>query len=151
MKHTRFWQQCSRAVPALGICALLTLGSPSTLHAADDKPTDAHTVPVIDGDVGPCSAEFTVKDSSGAPVYAAKIRVRIAYGFAGAHKLDLEVGTNVDGKARFEGLPKRVKRPPNYEASQGDREGSAVYDPADNCKAEHVIVIAKPESSASQQ
>jgi hypothetical protein len=111
----------------------------------------AHAIPVVNGDIGPCSAEFTLKDGAGAPVYAAKIRVHIAYGFASAHKLDLEVGTNIDGKARFEGLPNKVKRPLRYEASQGDREGSAIYDPADKCKAEHVMVIAKPESNASQQ
>jgi hypothetical protein len=145
------WRKYSDLLWWLFMVALLMLASGVALRAAEDKPADAHTVPVIDGDVGPCSAEFTVKDRTGAPVYAAKIRVRIAYGFAGAHKLDLEVGTNIDGKARFEGLPRRVKRSLLYEASQGDREGSAVYDPADNCKAEHVIVIAKPDSSPSQQ
>ena len=132
------------------IAALFLLSRNPVVHAADDKPAAGHAIPAISGDLGPCSAEFTVKDPSGAPVYAAKIRVHIAYGFASAHKLDLEIGTNIDGKARFEGLPNRVKRPLRYEASEGERQGSAVYDPADNCKAEHEIVIAKPESSPNQ-
>jgi len=146
-ERKQFWRQS--ACTWLTAVLLAFSGNPAACAAAD-KP-DAHAVPVIKGDIGPCSAEFTVKDRSGAPVYAAKIRVHIAYGFASAHKLDLEVGTNVDGKARFEGLPAKVKRPLHYEASEGDREGSAVYDPADNCKAEHDLVIAKPDSNASQQ
>src|SRR6266550_2496219 len=56
-----------------------------------------------------------------APVYAAKIKVHIAYGFMSAHKLDLEVGTNSDGKARFTGLPDHLKRGLFFEASEGDR------------------------------
>jgi hypothetical protein len=68
------------------------------------------SIPVVDGGIGPCSAEFTVTDAAGAPVYAASIKVHIAYRFMSAHKLDLEVGTNSDGKARFTGLPNRLKR-----------------------------------------
>ena len=57
---------------------------------------DPHSVPVVDGGIGQCSADFTVTDAEGAPVYAAKIKVHIAYGFMYARKLDLEVGTNAD-------------------------------------------------------
>jgi hypothetical protein len=118
---------------------------PHTL-AAENTP-DPHAIPVVNADLGTCSMEFTVKDRAGKPVYAAKIRVRIAYGFASAHKLDLEVGTNIDGKARFEGLPSKVKRPLRYEADEGDRQGMAIYDPADECKAQHELIIAKPETA----
>jgi len=129
---------------------VLTVAEHPAVYAAEDKAADAQAIPVIDGGIGPCSEEFTIHDRTGKPVYAAKIRVHIAYGFAGARKLDLEVGTNVDGKARFEGLPNRVKRPLRYEASEGDREGSAFYDPVDNCKGQHVMVIAKPEGNSTQ-
>src|SRR4029077_12406893 len=70
---------------------------------------DAKSVPVIDGGLIPCSPDFTVSDPSGAPVSDAKIRVHIAYRFMNMHKLDLEVGTNADGKARFTGLPDHLK------------------------------------------
>ena len=82
--------------------------------------------------------EFTVKDAADSPVYDSKVRVHIAYGMFNAHKLDLEVGTNVDGKARFTGLPNRVKQPLQFKASQGDREGSAAYDPAEGYQARGV-------------
>ncbi len=82
---------------------------------------DPKSIPVVDGAIGTCSADFTVTDPDGTPVYAAKIKVHIAYGFMYARKLDLEVGTNIDGKARFTGLPDRTKRGLFFEASEGDR------------------------------
>jgi hypothetical protein len=95
---------------------------------------DPHQVPVMDGEAGPCSVAFTVTDVKGAPVYAARIKVHIEYGFAGVRRLDLEAATNVDGKTQFKGLPQKVKgKILNFLASQGTREGSAVYDPATNC------------------
>ncbi len=55
---------------------------------------------------------------AGAPVYNAKINVHIAYGFGSFHKLDLEVSTNADGKARFIGLPNRLKRALTFYATE---------------------------------
>jgi len=112
-----------------------------TLAAA--AASDAKTVPAVDGGAGNCSAAFTVTDASGSPVYDAKIRVHIAYGFMYVRKLDLEVGTNVDGKARFDGLPQRTKRGLFFEASQADRTGSAFVDPDKTCKAELAITLQK--------
>src|SRR5579863_8030548 len=100
-------------------CAILL----ATLSHA--SPVDPKTIPVIDGGIGPCSADFTITDPSGTPVYAANIKVHIAYGFMYARKLDLEVGTNSDGKARFTGLPDRVKRGLFFEASESDRTAEA--------------------------
>jgi hypothetical protein len=127
------------------VLALLGL---SALRAQTNPPPDAKAVPVIDGDLGPCSAEFTVTDNAGAPIYAATIQVHIAYGFLGAYKLDLEVGTNANGKARFTGLPAKSKRGLFFRASKGTREGSAFDDPAKTCKAEFTISLEekKPEA-----
>ena len=94
-----------RALPLSLLAVALSISAFSQTPAPDPK-----VVPVIDGGIGACSADFTVTDADGAPVYAAKIKVHIAYGFMYARKLDLEVGTNVDGKARFTGLPDRVKQ-----------------------------------------
>lgn len=135
---------------ALLLGSLLWLGGAAALRASDTSASDPHTVPVVDGGIGPCSAEFAVKDGAGSPVYDSKIRVHIAYGLFSAHKLDLEVGTNIDGKARFTGLPNRVKQPLQFKASQGDREGSAVFDPAEGCKAEHSITLSKAPANSSQ-
>jgi len=101
------------------------------------------SVPVIDGGIGSCSYDFTVTDPANAPVYAAKIKIHIAYGFMYARKLDLEVGTNIDGKARFTGLPERTKRGLFFEASEGDRTGNAFVDPATTCKSQFTVVLRK--------
>src|SRR5262249_6091845 len=66
---------------------------PSPTPAPSPTPTPpAQEVPVIDGGVGPCSVEFTVTDTNAKPQYAATVKVRIAYGFAGVKKLNLEAG-----------------------------------------------------------
>lgn len=105
---------------------------------------DPKSIPVIDAGLGPCTADFTATDTNNKPVYLAKIKVHIAYGFMSAHKLDLEVSTNVDGKVRFTGLPDRVKRGLFFEASEGDRTGNAFDDPSKTCQAQFPITLRKP-------
>jgi hypothetical protein len=122
--------------------ALAILFSPAP-QAQTTTPPDSKTVSVIDGGIGPCSVDFTVTDLAQAPVYAATIKVHIAYGFMYLHKLDLEVGTNASGKARFTGLPDRTKQGLFFRASDGGREGSAFVDPAKTCKADLTIVLQK--------
>lgn len=131
MHGNRFWS----------LTALLCL-LPPVIALSQAKP-DPKSVPVVDGGAGPCSADFTVNDSAGAPVYAAKVKVHIAYGFMSVRKLDLEVGTNVDGKARFTGLPNRVKRGLNFEASESDQAGVAFVDPSTTCQAQLTITLQK--------
>jgi hypothetical protein len=129
----------TRAVQlTLFLLAASVSGFPQTTSAADSKSS-----PVIDGGIGPCSADFTVTDAAGAPVYAANIKVHIAYGFMSARKLDLEVGTNSDGKARFTGLPDHLKRGLYFEASEGDRSAEAFDDPAITCKAQFTVALRK--------
>jgi hypothetical protein len=113
------------------------------LAAQSNSKIDPHTIPVIDGSIGPCSADFTVTDAGAVPVYDAKIRVHIAYGFMNAHKLDLEVGTNIDGQASVTGLPGRIKHGFYFHASQGDRSGEAFDDSTNTCKAKLSIVLQK--------
>src|SRR5437879_187831 len=71
---------------------------------------DTQEIPVVKAGLGPCSVDFTVEDGSHKPLYDAKIDVTIRYGFLSKRRTDLEVGTNGDGKARFEGLPSKVKK-----------------------------------------
>jgi hypothetical protein len=59
----------------------------------------------ISARLGMCDADFTVTGADGKPVYSATVRVRLRYGVLGLKRMDLEVGTNSDGKARVEGLP----------------------------------------------
>jgi ABC-type Fe3+-hydroxamate transport system substrate-binding protein len=130
---------------ALPLTLFLLTVSISALSQTTATPSaDSKSVPVIDGGLGPCSADFTVTDAAGAPVYAAKIKVHIAYGFMSARKLDLEVGTNSDGKARFTGLPDHLKRGLFFEASEADRTAEAFDDPAITCKAQFTVALRKP-------
>jgi hypothetical protein len=127
-----------RALPLSLLAVALSISAFSQTPAPDPK-----SVHVIDGGIGACSADFTVTDANGAPVYAAKIKVHIAYGFMYARKLDLEVGTNSDGKARFTGLPDRVKKGLFFEASEADRTAEAFDDPAATCKNQFTVVLRK--------
>jgi hypothetical protein len=103
---------------------------------------DPHQVPIMDGQAGPCSVSYTVTDSNGAPVYDARIKVHIEYGFGGFHRLDLEAATNVDGKTKFVGLPKKVKGGTLYfNAAKGDQTGSATYDPDKGCDGENDSIV----------
>ena len=111
---------------------------------------DPKSIPVIDGGLGPCTADFTITDPDNKPVYLGKIKVHIAYGFLSAHKLDLEISTNVDGKARFTGLPDRTKRGLFFEASEGDRTGNAFDDPSKTCPAQFPITLRKPLTPPAQ-
>ncbi len=104
---------------------------------------DPHSVPAIDGGLGSCTADFTVTDTASAPVYNAKIDVHIAYGTWSIRKLDLEVSTNVDGKARFTGLPNQLKRGLFFEASEGDRQAEAFDDVNKTCTAQFTLQLRK--------
>jgi hypothetical protein len=125
----------------LVVSGLLTVSS-----AQSNQAPPAQAVPVIDGSIGPCSLELTVTTADGKPAAAANVKVHIAYGFGGFHKLDLEAGANVDGKVKFTGLPSRVRRPPLefHASSEKDQlAGKAVVDPATECHAQRDIVLAK--------
>ena len=104
-------------------------------------------VPVIQGGAGPCSLELTVIGADGKPVYAATVKVHIAYGFGGMRRLDLEAGTNSDGKVKFAGLPARVQRPPlEFHGSKDEFTGIAAFDPSTECQAKDDITLEKPKA-----
>jgi hypothetical protein len=120
--------------------------------AQSPSPTPAQDVPVMDGGAGPCTLDLTVTDGKGKPMYGVTIKVHIAYGFAGIRKLDLEAGTNSDGKVRFKGLPIKVHNPPlEFHATKDDLTGLASYDPAAECQAKHDIVMEKLSKTAANQ
>ena len=136
------------ATASLALCLIAAVCLVPSSYAQDAKTAAAetaasHTIPAIDGAIGTCSANFTVTDDNAAPVYDAKIRVHIAYGFMYMRKMDLEVGTNIDGKARFTGLPARTKEGLAFQASKGDRAGTAFADPSTTCKADLTVVLQK--------
>jgi len=119
----------------------LMAGAQAQQPAQPEQPQD---IPSVDGEAGPCSAEFTVVDADGKPVFSAMVKVHITYGFAGARKLDLSVYTNAQGKTKFTGLPARVHKPPvEFRASKDRMEGMATVNPESECQAKHDIVMKK--------
>jgi hypothetical protein len=108
-------------------------------------------IPVMDGEAGPCSLELTVTTGHGQPVYAAIIKVHMAYGFAGIRRLDLQAGTNWEGKVRFVGLPSRVHRPPiEFKATKDQMVGVAMFAPEDECHGRHDIIMEVPKPEMTQ-
>ncbi|HEV7550313.1 MAG TPA: hypothetical protein VGP65_01450 [Candidatus Angelobacter sp.] len=127
-------------IPCVALAIVAQAHQPSQAQKPDD-------IPVTDGTSGPCSIEFSVTDSDGKPVYAARIDVHMAYGAFGAHKLDMGVYTNAQGKARFTGIPVKVRKPPlEFSAKKDDLVGAATMDPATECQAKHDIVMAKSKA-----
>jgi hypothetical protein len=121
------------------------------LSIAQTKDSPApQKVPVMDGGAGPCSLDLTLTDADAKPVYAATIKVHISYGFAGIRRLDLEAGTNSEGKVRFTGLPRSVHQGPlEFHASKDDLQGIATYDPAVECQAQRNIALSKSKTNPS--
>jgi len=135
--------QVRSTLASLIVFAILAIAlTPLAAQSSASKP-DPKSIAEVDAGLGPCTADFIITDDAGRPVYAANIRVHIAYGFMNLHKFDLQVGTNADGKARFIGLPNASKQGFFFRASEGDREGSAFDDPSKSCKAQFTIVLRK--------
>src|ERR1035438_4173113 len=71
-------------------------------------PATNEKVPTIQGNAGPCALELTVLGTDRKAVYAASVKVHIKYGFGGMRRLDLEAGTNSEGKGKFSGRGRPV-------------------------------------------
>ncbi len=107
----------------------------------------ASEVPVVKAGLGPCSADFMVKDNSDKPIYDVKIHLKIQYGFMGKRSQELQVGTNSDGKARVEGLPDKLRKkekPFEFEVHSGQQTKSLTQDPETNCHANFDVVFGTP-------
>jgi len=127
------------------LCSVLVAAPLASVAQSPDE-----KIPVIQGGAGPCSLELTVRGADGKPAYAATVKVHIAYGFGGMRRLDLEAGTNSDGKVKFVGLPARVQRPPlEFHALKDQFEGVAAFDPSTECQAKHDITLEKSKAQDS--
>lgn len=103
----------------------------------------AADVPSVSAEMGPCSARFTVTDGA-KPLYNAKVRTRIKHGAFGFRKLDLEVGTDVNGQALITHLPDRAKYPITFDISQGDISRTVLFEPEKKCDATFEVQLRKP-------
>ena len=119
------------------LCPMLFLILCGALLAANSP-----EVPSVDGGLGSCRTDFTVKDGSGKPIYDAKVHVLIKYGFWNKRKTDLEVGTNGDGKARVTGLPNSPKQPLEFSIKSGTVSTTVTDDPSDTCYTTFDVTLA---------
>jgi len=107
----------------------------------------ANKIPAISAELGDCWVEMRVTDSASKPVYGANVSVHIRYGFGGFHKLDLEIGTNVDGRARFNGLSDRARMPLDFTVRYQQRETSVPVDLKKNCHASETAFLRGKSTS----
>jgi hypothetical protein len=118
------------------IAALLVVAA----LAAQAQPTPKPDLPILKAGLGPCAADFTVKDMDGKPLYLAMIHVRVRYGVMSVKRMDLEVGTNSEGQARIEGLPSKAK-PLLYEIRLDTKRSTAEQDVASRCQATFDVTL----------
>ena len=133
--------------------AVLTL-LVSSLFAQSEPKTDAATTqpPVISADLGECSADINVMTTKRRPLYKAKIETLIKYGFGGFHRLTLELYTDVDGRARFEGLPERPRQPLAFEVTYEGRSTTVIVHPVQKCHGSYeAIVTDKPVETGNDK
>ncbi len=82
---------------------------------------------------GKCSIEFHVTDGKGKGVYDAKVSTSIRYGFMSQRHMELEAGTNADGRARFLNLPQELK-PVEFTITYGGEKVRRTWTPIyDDC------------------
>jgi hypothetical protein len=99
-------------------------------------------VPQVNANLGPCTVGFTVSQGNSKPLFNAEISVKISYGFMGMKKMDLKVGTNNEGKARFVGLPEKVHKPPLAFVVRAKGLTKTVnYWPSVKCQARYSVVM----------
>lgn len=101
-------------------------------------------VPTVSAGLGPCTADFTVVDASSKPVYNADVHLKMKYGFMGKRDTELDVATNTDGKARMQGLPDKLKKPPmEFTVSKESASQTVTADPATNCHSTFSVTLGK--------
>jgi hypothetical protein len=124
------------------IAFLLLAAAALAQQPAQQPPSETQKpdLAIISARLGPCSADFTVTDADGKPVYAAIVHVRIRYGFMSVKRMDLEVGTNSEGKARVEGLPEKG-RLLVYDVTKDMLKGTAQQDLVASCKAMFPVTL----------
>mgnify|MGYP003575667749 CR=1 FL=1 len=97
-------------------------------------------VPALKAGLGTCAADFVVKDADGKPVYQATVHAKIRYGALSVKRMDVEVNTNDQGKARIEGLPTKA-RPIVYDVQKAGSKGTVEQNVATGCEAALQVTI----------
>jgi hypothetical protein len=114
--------------------------APATQTPSTAAPSASPELPVLNARLGACAADFLVKDADGKPVYLALIHVNVRYGTMNLKRMDLEVGTNSEGKAKISGLPDKAK-PMTYDITKEDKKTVVDQDVAKSCQAKLEVTL----------
>jgi hypothetical protein len=120
------------------------------LPASAQADEQADPIPVVDAGRGSCSADFRVTDSNQQLLFHATVYVKIKYGFLGLRRMELEVGTNADGRARVTGLSFRTRKEPlSFRIWYHDAATTVLHYPAVDCNKHYDATLdTKGESPA---
>ena len=132
LNSTRSKRVVQHVVGALALSLLFAAAMPASQQSTP--------VPQVNANLGPCTVDFTVSQKANQPLFNAEISVKIAYGFMGMKKMDLKVGTNSEGRARFVGLPEKVHRPPlEFVVRAKGMTKTVNYWPSVKCQARYSV------------
>ena len=133
---------------ALGLMFLLALGAAAQQPA---RTANQPVVPEISADLGSCTADFTVADMAGKPIYAAKVHTLIRYGFLNKRKTELEAYTSADGKVRFTHLPDQSSKPIQFDISYQGDTAHISYDPSTSCHGKYDVPLRTGQAPAKNK
>jgi hypothetical protein len=138
------------ALHAAACCAWWVLCLPFLLPAPARADQKADPVPAVDAGRGACSVDFRVTDSNKQPLFNATVYVKIKYGFLGLRRMELEVGTNADGRARVTGLSFRTRKEPlSFRVWYHDAAKTVLHYPAVDCNEHYDVTLdTKAQSPA---
>jgi hypothetical protein len=129
-------------VLVVGLALAGTTGLIYQTQAADQPKPE---VPALKAGLGTCAVDFVVKDGDGKPVYQATIHSKIRYGALSVKRMDVEISTNDEGKARIEGL--KIKHDGTYNSGGYVRQGvTPTDDPLTSPGAVHPLVCRHPDT-----
>ncbi len=138
--RARFLQIFSLAI-CFAFASLAFAAQSQSSKTPSSQTQNPSPVPKIDGGVGVCTANFTVRDGENKPIYNAQISVQLRYGFMNMRKTDLQIGTDSNGKANFTGLPNFPKKPLAFHIKSGTVSKTVTDDPNSNCVATFDVVL----------
>jgi hypothetical protein len=96
---------------------------------------DQPDIPTLDAGIGPCRADFSVRNEAGKGIYNVQIDVTIKYGFMQLRNIELDGRTDVAGRSRFTGLPNNPRKPLEFTVKSGAVSTTVIDDPSINCEA----------------
>ena len=116
----------------------LALMLPALALGAEQK----DSIPTVDAGRGSCSVDFRVTDSNKQPIYHATVYVKIKYGFLGLRRMELQVDTNADGRARVTGLSfKTRKEPLSFRIWYREAAKTVLHYPAVDCNKHYDVTL----------